>query len=47
VPPARILRFEVQGKSIGAEIDLPDSARIWTGKGDPLVITGAQLRCVM
>ena len=40
---ARILRFEVHGKGIGAEIDMPDSARIWTSKGDPLVITGAEL----
>jgi len=40
---ARILRFEVHGKGIGAEIDMPNSARIWAGKGDPLVISGAEL----
>ena len=40
---ARMLRFEVHGKGIGAEIDMPESARIWTSKKDPLVITGAQL----
>ena len=40
---ARILRFEIHGKGIGAEIDMPHSARIWTGEGAPLVITGADL----
>jgi predicted dehydrogenase len=40
---ARVLRFEVHGKGIGAEIDMPNSARVWTGKGDPLVLTGAVL----
>jgi virulence factor len=40
---ARILRFEVHGMGIGAEIDMPNSARIWTEKGEPLVITGAEL----
>jgi len=37
------LRFEVHGKGIGAEIDMPESAGSWTSKGDPFVITGAQL----
>ena len=44
---ARVLRFEVHGRGIGAEIDMPNSARIWgvegAEPGKPLVITGAQL----
>ena len=40
---ARILRFEVHGRGIGAEIDMPFSARVWAAKGDPLVLTGAEL----
>ena len=40
---ARILRFEVHGKGIGAEIDMPGSARVWMGNGEPLILTGAGL----
>jgi predicted dehydrogenase len=40
---ARILRFEVHGKGIGAEIDMPNSARVWAGNGEPLVLTGEGL----
>ncbi len=40
---ARILRFEVHGKGIGAEIEMPHRARIWAGKDEPLVLTGAEL----
>ena len=41
---ARVLRFEVHGRGIGAYIDMPQSAHIWADNAaQPVVITGAQL----
>lgn len=40
---ARVLRFGVHGRGIGAEIDMPNSARIWADNGAPRVVTGAEL----
>ena len=41
---ARVLRFEVHGRGIGAYIDMPQSAHIWADNAsEPVVITGAPL----
>ena len=41
---ARVLRFEVHGRGIGAYIDMPHRAEIWTDNApEPLVLTGPEL----
>ncbi|MBI2940733.1 MAG: hypothetical protein HYY04_09885 [Chloroflexi bacterium] len=41
---ARVLRFEVHARALGAYIDMPSRAEVWTDNGkEPLVLTGAAL----